>query len=56
MIIERRDGITWADLYWDDLSADAQEKLLNLMGENGNYDLFPLTSVNVSPEEDMEEK
>ena len=50
MIIERREGITWADLYWDDLSAEAQNELLNLMGDNGNYDLFPLASVNISPE------
>ena len=51
VVIEERDGILWADIYWDDLSAKAQTELLNLMGENGNYDIFPVASINVSQDE-----
>ena len=28
-------------LYWDDLSVEAKERLLDVLGENGNYDMFP---------------
>ena len=52
MVIEERDGIVWADIYWDDLSDEAQKSLLNIMGENGNFDVFPIASINISPEED----
>ena len=52
MLIEKRDGITYADILWEDLSNTAQEKLLSLMGENGNYDLIPIASINVSQEDE----
>ena len=51
MIIKERDGERWAEIFWDDLSEEVQEDLLTLMGDNGNYDVFPLASINVSPEE-----
>jgi len=47
MTIENRDDTVWADLYWDDLSSEAQSELLSLMGENGNYDVFPIASINI---------
>jgi hypothetical protein len=50
MVVEERDGISWADIYWNDLSAKTQAELLKLMGSNGNYDAFPFASINVSPE------
>jgi hypothetical protein len=49
--VEKRDGILWADIYWDDLTANTQAELLRLMGENGNYDVFPLASISVTPED-----
>jgi len=51
MIIEKRDDILWADVFWDDLSIEAQAELMSFMGDNGNYDVFPLTSINISSEE-----
>jgi hypothetical protein len=48
VIIEERDDGLWADILWDDLSVEAQTELLDLMGDNGNYDVFPLTSINIS--------
>jgi hypothetical protein len=52
MIIEKRDGGLWTDIFWDDLSAEARAELITLMGGNGNFDVFPIASINVSPEED----
>lgn len=48
MRVERRDGGLWADIFWDDLSSDAQAELLSVIGDNGNYDVYPITSINVS--------
>ena len=39
MKVEERDGGLWADLFWDDLSAEAQAELLKLIGDNGNYEI-----------------
>ncbi|GHU52477.1 hypothetical protein FACS1894132_02200 [Clostridia bacterium] len=52
MVIEKRNDDLWADLFWGDLSDAAQSELLKLLGDNGNFDVFPLASVNVSPAED----
>ena len=42
-------------LYWDDLSVEAKERLLELLGENGNYDVFPLTELVFENDEIREE-
>ena len=52
MLIEERDDILWADLFWDDLAAETQTELLNLIGDNGNYDIFPLVSLNISQDDE----
>ena len=48
MIVEKRDGGLWVDILWDDLSSKTQKQLLKLMGENGNFDVVPVASINVS--------
>lgn len=30
------------EIYWNDLTAEKQQELLNLLGDNGNYDVFPI--------------
>jgi hypothetical protein len=50
MLIEKRDDTLWVDIMWDDLTAETQAKLLELMGDNGNFDIYPLASINVSQE------
>lgn len=42
-------------LYWDDLSVEAKERLLELLGENGNYDVFPLAELVFENDETREE-
>ena len=56
MIVYNRDNATLVDIFWEDLSAEAQTELFNLIGDNGNYDVFPIVSINVSQEEDNEQQ
>ena len=51
--VERRDGGLWADIFWDDLSPEAQAELLSVIGDNGNYDVYPITSINVSSDDEQ---
>lgn len=50
MVIEKRDDTLWADIFWEDLSTEAQTELSKYMGDNGNYDVFPIFSVSISHE------
>lgn len=45
MEMVEKDGITSIALFWRDLSAAAQEELLKLLGDNGNYDVFPIAEI-----------
>ncbi len=42
------------DIYFDDLSPQKQGEILRLLGENGNYDVFPLASIPVDQAEEQE--
>ena len=52
MMIEERDDEVWAEIFFDDLTDKTQAELLHLMGENGNFDVFPIATINVTPEND----
>ena len=52
MIIEERDDEVWAEIFWDDLAFQTQKELAHLMGDNGNFDVFPIATINISPEKD----
>ena len=39
--------MTTVDIYWDDLTEKKRQELYELLGDNGNYDVFPITSINV---------
>ena len=54
MVIEERGGILYADIFWDDLSEEAQSELEGLIGDNGNFDVCQIASINVSPENEEE--
>ena len=45
MIVVYHENRKVVQLYWDDLSPSAKERLLELLGENGNYDMFPLAEL-----------
>ena len=45
---ERHESI---EIYWQDLTPAKQQEILQAFGENGNYDVFPIATLDV-PEED----
>jgi hypothetical protein len=51
MLIKEQDGEQIAEIYWDDLRHRTQEKLLKIMGGNGNFDVFPIATINITCEE-----
>ncbi len=48
------------ELYWNDLTEEAQKRILAVLGDNGNYDVFPIVTIyapsdNEYPEDDVRE-
>ena len=41
------------EIYWQDLTPAKQSEILQAFGENGNYDVFPIATLDV-PEEEAE--
>ena len=35
------------EIYWNDLTKKKQQELLDVLGDNGNYDVFPLAIIEV---------
>lgn len=33
------------EIYWSDLTKEKQQEILDVLGENGNYDVFPIASI-----------
>lgn len=33
------------EIYWQDLTEEKQQEILNKLGENGNYDVFPIAQI-----------
>ena len=40
------------EIYWDDLTESKQREILDALGDNGNYDVFPIATI--EPEQDEE--
>ena len=38
------------EIYWDDLTTEKQQELLNAFGDNGNYDVFPIAIIETEEE------
>ena len=41
------------EIYWNDLTEEKQQELLNLLGDNRNWDVFPIAGIEIE-EEDAE--
>ena len=52
MIVVYHENRKVIQLFWDDLSSSAKERLLELLGDNGNYDVFPLAELVIENETD----
>ena len=55
MIVVYHENRKVVQLYWDDLSPSAKERLLELLGDNGNFDVFPLAELVFENDENREE-
>ena len=41
------------EIYWDDLTSEKQKEIFEALGgENGNYDVFPIVTLEFEDEED----
>ena len=40
------------EIYWNDLKKEKQDEILAALGENGNYDMFPLVQI-PTPEDEL---
>lgn len=40
------------EIYFDDLTEEKQKEILNKLGDNGNYDVFPIATIEVDDEEE----
>lgn len=45
MVVVKADGMVKVELYWDDLSENAKATLTEAIGDNHNYDVFPITEL-----------
>ena len=39
------------ELFWGDLTTDCQKKILDIFGENCNWDVFPITTIPVEDDD-----
>ena len=42
------------EIYLQDLTAEKQLELIETLGENGNYDVFPIAIIEFEAEEEMQ--
>lgn len=40
------------EIYWDDLTPEKHQEILEVFGENCNFDVFPIVELSVEPEMD----
>ena len=43
------------EIYWDDLTESKQREILEALGDNGNYDVIPIATIEVEQEEEPSE-
>ena len=41
------------EIYWNDLTKEKQKELLEIFGDNNNYDVFPIATIEIEEEETM---
>lgn len=49
------DNEGYLELYWNDLTQEAQDKIIEIFGDNCNYDAIPIVSLRFSNLESEEE-
>lgn len=41
------------EIYWQDLTAEKQAEIFETLGDNGNYDVFPIATIEVEDGEEF---
>ena len=44
--------MTEIEIYWDDLKPEKQQEILEALGDNGNYDVFPIAVLEFEEEQE----
>lgn len=39
------------EIYWQDLTKEKQQEIIEKMGDNGNYDVFPIATIEFEDDE-----
>lgn len=55
-IYQDSNGEHWLDFYWDDLTPQAQAEVVKALGDNGQFDIYPIGSVPISRKWILEHK
>ena len=42
------------EIYWQDLTQAKQSEILQVFGENGNWDVFPIATIDVPTEDETD--
>ena len=40
------------EIFWDDLTPEKQQEILDMFGENCNYDVFPIATISFENEDE----
>ena len=40
------------EIYWEDITPECQKRLIEFLGDNGNYDFVPIATVRRDTEEE----
>lgn len=38
-------GQPWLNFYWDDLTEEAQKAVIEALGNNGDFDIYPIATI-----------
>ena len=50
---ERKDrAMKTIEIYWQDLTEKKQQEILDELGDNGNWDTFPMATIDIQEEGD----
>ena len=42
---ELEETVTELNIMWDDLKPETQKRIMRMLGDNGNYDVVPITTI-----------
>lgn len=46
--------MTTIEIFWQDLTSEKQQEILSITGDNGNWDVFPLATIDLEDDADID--